>query len=97
MVGATRFERATSSTPWKRATKLRHAPILITVYRKRDGLVYTCIVVPGMNLLIGSVKLIIYVPLWLSSSEEIQFRVDILFLSLLKILMIKNQLSTIQE
>ncbi len=26
MVGATRFERATSSTPWKRATKLRHAP-----------------------------------------------------------------------
>ncbi len=27
MVGATRFERATSSTPWKRATKLRHAPI----------------------------------------------------------------------
>ena len=26
LVGATRFERATSSTPWKRATKLRHAP-----------------------------------------------------------------------
>ncbi len=26
MVGATRFEPATSSTPWKRATKLRHAP-----------------------------------------------------------------------
>ena len=26
LVGATRFEPATSSTPWKRATKLRHAP-----------------------------------------------------------------------
>lgn len=32
MVGATRFERATSSTPWKRATKLRHAPTRTILY-----------------------------------------------------------------
>ena len=34
LVGATRFERATSSTPWKRATKLRHAPTRLS-YRCR--------------------------------------------------------------
>ena len=40
MVGATRFEPATSSTPWKRATKLRHAPTRQREYllRARPGL-----------------------------------------------------------
>ena len=42
MVGTARFELATSSTPRKRATKLRHVPMTYIGYQKHGYMSRVC-------------------------------------------------------